>query len=114
MGGEYERYQGVEKHSSGFKLLAAMGWKEGQGLVSLWVVCSCCSLTLRLLSSDLRHIAAVDHCREERVKAVKSTSRSEGGRIVQELGWWVHSVLFLRLISSPPLRGIPCIIYMDC
>ncbi len=28
------RYQGVEKHSSGFKLLAAMGWKEGEGLVS--------------------------------------------------------------------------------
>lgn len=27
------RYQGVEKHSSGFKLLAAMGWKEGDGLV---------------------------------------------------------------------------------
>ena len=33
MGTEYERYQGVEKHSSGFKLLAAMGWKEGEGLV---------------------------------------------------------------------------------
>lgn len=29
-----ERYQGVEKHSSGFKLLASMGWKEGEGLVS--------------------------------------------------------------------------------
>ena len=28
-----ERYQGVEKHSSGFKLLASMGWKEGEGLV---------------------------------------------------------------------------------
>ena len=31
---EDERYQGVEKHSSGFKLLASMGWKEGEGLVS--------------------------------------------------------------------------------
>ena len=30
---EDERYQGVEKHSSGFKLLASMGWKEGEGLV---------------------------------------------------------------------------------
>ena len=30
---ETARYQGVEKHSSGFKLLAAMGWKEGEGLV---------------------------------------------------------------------------------
>ena len=28
-----ERYQGVAKHSSGFKLLASMGWKEGEGLV---------------------------------------------------------------------------------
>lgn len=28
-----ERYQGLEKHSSGFKLLSAMGWKEGEGLV---------------------------------------------------------------------------------
>ncbi len=35
MGSGYERYQGVEKHSSGFKLLSAMGWKEGEGLVSL-------------------------------------------------------------------------------
>lgn len=31
---EDERYQGVQKHSSGFKLLASMGWKEGEGLVS--------------------------------------------------------------------------------
>ncbi len=30
---EVSKYQGVEKHSSGFKLLAAMGWKEGEGLV---------------------------------------------------------------------------------
>jgi hypothetical protein len=28
------RYQGVDKASAGFKLLAAMGWKEGEGLVS--------------------------------------------------------------------------------
>lgn len=28
-----QRYQGVEKHSSGFRLLSAMGWKEGEGLV---------------------------------------------------------------------------------
>ncbi|KAK9821125.1 hypothetical protein WJX81_002607 [Elliptochloris bilobata] len=27
-----QRYQGVEKHSSGFRLLSAMGWKEGEGL----------------------------------------------------------------------------------
>lgn len=26
------RYQGVDKRSSGYKLLAAMGWKEGEGL----------------------------------------------------------------------------------
>ncbi len=26
------RYQGVDKQSSGYKLLAAMGWKEGEGL----------------------------------------------------------------------------------
>lgn len=30
-----QRYQGVEKHSSGFRLLSAMGWKEGEGLVRL-------------------------------------------------------------------------------
>lgn len=27
-----ERYQGVQKESTGYKLLASMGWKEGQGL----------------------------------------------------------------------------------
>ena len=26
------RFQGVDKQSSGYKLLAAMGWKEGEGL----------------------------------------------------------------------------------
>ena len=30
-----KKYQGVEKRSTGYKLLAAMGWKEGEGLVSL-------------------------------------------------------------------------------
>lgn len=28
------KYQGVDKQSSGYKLLAAMGWQEGSGLVS--------------------------------------------------------------------------------
>ena len=37
---EDERYQGVEKHSSGFKLLASMGWKEGEGLVSCTCPCN--------------------------------------------------------------------------
>jgi Pin2-interacting protein X1 len=27
-------YQGVQKQSFGYKMLATMGWKEGQGLVS--------------------------------------------------------------------------------
>lgn len=27
------KYQGVDKESSGYKLLAAMGWQEGSGLV---------------------------------------------------------------------------------
>lgn len=27
-------YQGVDKASAGYKLLASMGWKEGDGLVS--------------------------------------------------------------------------------
>ena len=27
------KYQGVDKESSGYKLLAAMGWQEGNGLV---------------------------------------------------------------------------------
>lgn len=26
------RYQGVQKESAGYKLLTAMGWKEGEGL----------------------------------------------------------------------------------
>lgn len=30
-----QRYQGVDKQSSGYKLLAAMGWKEGEGLGAL-------------------------------------------------------------------------------
>lgn len=29
------KYQGVDKESSGYKLLAAMGWQEGSGLVRL-------------------------------------------------------------------------------
>ena len=29
------KYQGVDKQSSGYKLLAAMGWQEGKGLVGL-------------------------------------------------------------------------------
>lgn len=29
------KYQGVDKESSGYKLLAAMGWQEGNGLVRL-------------------------------------------------------------------------------
>ena len=28
-----DRYEGVDKASAGFKLLRAMGWKEGDGLV---------------------------------------------------------------------------------
>ena len=27
------KYQGIDKSSAGYKLLAAMGWSEGQGLV---------------------------------------------------------------------------------
>jgi Pin2-interacting protein X1 len=27
------RYQGVDKQSAGYKLLASMGWSEGEGLV---------------------------------------------------------------------------------
>lgn len=27
-----QRYQGVQKESAGYKLLASMGWKEGEGL----------------------------------------------------------------------------------
>ena len=32
------KYQGVDKESSGYKLLAAMGWQEGCGLVYLLVL----------------------------------------------------------------------------
>jgi len=28
-------YQGIEKDSMAYKLLASMGWKEGEGLVSI-------------------------------------------------------------------------------
>ena len=34
------KYQGVDKESSGYKLLAAMGWEEGSGLVRLASVLS--------------------------------------------------------------------------
>ncbi len=34
-----QRYQGVEKQSSGFRLLSAMGWKEGEGLVRALAAC---------------------------------------------------------------------------
>jgi hypothetical protein len=27
-----QRFQGVEKHSAGYRLLASMGWQEGEGL----------------------------------------------------------------------------------
>jgi Pin2-interacting protein X1 len=27
-----QRFQGVQKESAGYKLLASMGWKEGEGL----------------------------------------------------------------------------------
>ena len=29
-------FQGVERESTAYKLLAKMGWQEGQGLVSLY------------------------------------------------------------------------------
>lgn len=32
---EGRTYQGVHKESNGYKLLASMGWKEGEGLVGL-------------------------------------------------------------------------------
>ncbi len=35
------KYQGVDKQSSGYKLLAAMGWQEGSGLVSLSSLYAC-------------------------------------------------------------------------
>ena len=28
-----KNFQGVDKESAGYKLLASMGWKEGEGLV---------------------------------------------------------------------------------
>lgn len=30
-----DMYQGIEKDSTAYKLLASMGWKEGEGLVSI-------------------------------------------------------------------------------
>lgn len=30
-----DMYQGIEKDSMAYKLLASMGWKEGEGLVSI-------------------------------------------------------------------------------
>lgn len=30
--GKQQRYQGVQKESAGYRLLASMGWKEGEGL----------------------------------------------------------------------------------
>lgn len=29
-------FQGVDKKSAGYKLLSSMGWKEGEGLVSIY------------------------------------------------------------------------------
>jgi len=55
-----ERYQGVQKHSSGFKLLASMGWKEGEGLVG------CKLQTMHLSAPSLFCLAssqAMMHCR---------------------------------------------------
>lgn len=48
-----ERYQGVEKHSSGFKLLASMGWKEGEGLVSCSPQTESCWLCPDILGKPL-------------------------------------------------------------
>ena len=38
---EMQNYQGVHKQSAGFRLLASMGWQEGQGLVRTDKVFSC-------------------------------------------------------------------------
>ena len=46
-----EIYHGVDKQSAGYKLLASMGWAEGQGLVSVWSVrCWCYCDVLKWLA----------------------------------------------------------------
>lgn len=87
MGAEYERYQGVEKHSSGFKLLAAMGWKEGEGLVRYFFSFVCFSATwllllLLLICSALQ--GAKGQGRKEHIK-VRRRQDSSGIGLVSSL-----------------------------
>lgn len=32
-----DMYQGIEKDSLAYKMMSSMGWKEGEGLVSVWL-----------------------------------------------------------------------------
>jgi hypothetical protein len=77
MGTAYERYQGVEKHSSGFKLLAAMGWKEGEGLVSVWKTSALLAdgLPAATRSEVLSHIAGSKGAGSQRAHQGQEASR---------------------------------------
>ncbi len=68
-----ERYQGLEKHSSGFKLLSAMGWKEGEGLVSIRRIDGSRPSVTVLYYADLIPVH-VGSCRDPTSKGERSTS----------------------------------------
>lgn len=88
-----QRYQGVEKQSSGFRLLSAMGWKEGEGLVRALAAC------LHILSPVFCVVALLlmwlCWARASRSRASRSTSRSARSTTVRESEWYASN-------SSPP------------
>jgi hypothetical protein len=67
------RFQGVHKQSTGYKMLAALGWKEGEGLVCmrtlLWpygaLPCSCTEQCARVQGAMKQGIT--EHVRVKKV-----------------------------------------------
>lgn len=89
------QYQGVNKASFGFKMLATMGWKEGQGLVSVFGLhCICiaararaaaAAVAVRSLLTPLATAPNKSTNRAPTSRASRRTSRSRRSRT--RLAW---------------------------